>query len=208
MDRQKFLEEQRKALEESIEFFSNSRKPERELWVAKLFITNLNVSFSNQEVRSAQQDPPDVVFRNAQFEIKEILDPGRRRHDEYKQALARANQAEDPTDLLETFTPRGISLKEVVDLISDEVAALEQKYPPEVRKKLDLLFYVNLQHVIGLLEEPSPTFDMLSSAGWRSVSFVKGNWSCILFAAPEAPVFLRGKIGTVSHRQWQEEHRI
>ena len=58
-------------------------------------------------------DPPDVRFRDAAFEIKEILDEGRRRHADLKEGLEKAKAARVPSDLLEPLTPRDITYNEV-----------------------------------------------------------------------------------------------
>ena len=76
------VKERREALVESVRFFGAQRKPEREVWVADHFLENLNIAYSTEEVVSSDDDPPDVIFRDARFEIKEIMDPGRRRHAE------------------------------------------------------------------------------------------------------------------------------
>src|SRR5690348_13841895 len=57
-----------------------------------------------------QQIPPDVKFRDAAFEIKEVLDEGRKRHDEYRDHLRRAWAARSPEELLEPYHPRCIYL--------------------------------------------------------------------------------------------------
>ena len=106
MTDEEYLEAQRKARAESVEFFRASNKPERERWVVREFLTNLGLVFTDAEVRSPDQDPPDVTFREANFEIKEILSKGRRRHQEYKEGLQKALDAESPSDLVEMYTPR------------------------------------------------------------------------------------------------------
>jgi hypothetical protein len=96
-----YLEAQRKARAESVQFFRSSNKPERERWVVREFLTNLGLAFDDAEVQSPNHDPPDVKFRDANFEIKEILSEGRRRHQEYKEGLQQALEATSPADLVE-----------------------------------------------------------------------------------------------------------
>ena len=76
-----YLEAQRKARAESVEYFSAAKKPEREQWVVRTFLTNLGITYTTTEVIEGE-DPPDVQFRSANFEVKEVLDSGRRRHRE------------------------------------------------------------------------------------------------------------------------------
>jgi hypothetical protein len=190
----------RSALEESVRFFSPQNKSERECWVVREFLDNLGVPSTESELRPVTDDPPDVRFREANFEIKEILDQGRKRHKEYKDALQKARAATDPSDLIERFTLRDVSLTEVCDLILADATAIENKYPADVRLQLDLLFYVNLEGVFGLTENPFPRVDALASLGWRSVSFVKGFLSCVLCATRHAPDFIQDSVGRISHR--------
>ena len=83
-------------LEESVRFFDAANKPERERWVANEFLGNLGVEFVESEIQCVADEPPDIRFRSASFEVKEILDKGRRRHLAYKAALEVANSASSP----------------------------------------------------------------------------------------------------------------
>ena len=80
-----------------------------------------------------------------------------------------------------------------------------QKYSPELRRKLDLLFYVNLLNTYAFIESPFPDVTVLSALGWKSVSFVKGYRSCVFAAANEAPKFIRDAVGRVVHRDTEDE---
>lgn len=83
------------------------------------------------------------------------------------------------------------------------MASLENKYAPTVRAHLDLLFYVNLQHVIVLDESPFPDTSTLARYGWRSVSFVKGQTASCFYAAEGAPPWLKEQEGSVRHKVWE-----
>jgi Putative endonuclease, protein of unknown function (DUF1780) len=78
------------AVKESIHFFSSANKGAIERWACTEFLKNIDIDFQPDEVVPQAYDPPDFIFRNASFEVKEILDRGRRRHDEYKDALSNA----------------------------------------------------------------------------------------------------------------------
>jgi hypothetical protein len=145
MDDDAFLNERRRALRESVDYFSNESKPERERWVCKLLLNSLRIPFQEAEVVSSLSEPPDVVFRDAQFEIKEIQAPGRKRHLEYKQALAHALVASTASELIEEFTPVHITPGSIAELVLAKLHELAVKYPPAIRQCTDLLIYVNLQ---------------------------------------------------------------
>jgi hypothetical protein len=199
MDDQEFLAQRIKDLEDSVAYFSPHNKQEGERWVAAAFVENLRVEHTEDEFVSPDDDPPDVIFRDARFEIKEILDPGRRRHDEYKAELKRARTLTDPKDLLQMFRPKDETLCEIYRRCAESTLALERKYPLAVRSDTDLLFYVNLINVFKIIEIPYPDTSGLESSGWRSVSFVKGQRSCCFFARSDAPDFIKQTLGHVSH---------
>lgn len=196
MDDDAFLNERRQALRESIDYFSNDNKPERERWVCKLLLNSLRVPFHEAEVVSSLSEPPDVVFRDAQFEIKEIQAPGRKRHLEFKQALAHALTASTPGELIEEFAPVHITPKGIADLVLAKLDELAVKYPLAIRQSTDLLIYVNLQDCY-LQQGPVPSSELFSSSGWRSVSAAENQAAIVYFAGVAAPSFLRAVQSTV-----------
>lgn len=197
----RFLEDRRRGLKESIEYFSAKNKPERERWVCLTFLENLGIEFDETEVVSPDDDPPDVVFRDARFEIKDVLDPGRHRHTDYKDELRKALETPDPQDLLRQFTPKDITPLQVGDRILTELKRLDDHYAPSVRANLDLLFYVNLiEHFLKV--GPMPMTTTFSPFGWRSISAILGWGSLVFFAAVGAPSLLQSRVGTLTHRKF------
>jgi len=201
MSNQDYLNERRKALKESVEFFAPTRKIEREKWIVAETLTNLGVLFSDMELQPVSDEPPDIRFRGAEFELKEIMDPGRPRHLEYKKALQRASDITDPAELLEPFRPRDTTHTEIYEKVLTTTSELLSKYVPSTGHNLDLLFYVNLQDVMGLIETPFPNVAALCLQPWRSVSFLLGHRTCVLVARNDAPAFIRDAVGKVVHRQ-------
>jgi hypothetical protein len=184
----------------SVEFFASHNKICREKWVVAEFLANLSISYNETELVCGS-DPPDVIFREAQFEVKEIMDEGLERHREYKETLARAKTITDTAELLEFSTPKEISIQKVFARIHSIAAShASKKYSPDVRKQLDLLFYVDLLDVIDIIETPFPDVTILSELGYRSVSFLESHHSCILCTDPSAPSFLHVQPGII-HRE-------
>lgn len=199
MSDDEYLKSIREDLKQSVDFFSSRDKFILEKWVVNNFLTNLSIDYGESELLRGG-DPPDVIFRDAQFEVKEIMDKGRKRHAEFKQALARANVATDPAELLEEYSPKDLTISEVYDLVYTRATDLaERKYPPQVRKQMDLLCYVNLDDVMGLIETPYPDVSFLAALGYRSVSFLDGHRSCVFCAKASAPSFLNLHHG-IAHR--------
>lgn len=104
--RRRFLDERRQALRDSIDYFRTANTQQRNRWTCAELLANLGEPFDEHEILDPPSDPPDIVFRDAQFEVKEILDQGRRRHDEYKAKLKQAEAATDPSELLTHYTPK------------------------------------------------------------------------------------------------------
>lgn len=198
MDERKFIEQRIKDLEDTVAFFGHQNKEERERWVVDAFVRNLGLIPEKGEIASVKDDPPDVEFRDARFEIKEILDPDRHRHYEYKQELERVREITAAKDLLKKFTPKDIDLSEIYQLCHNE-AAKHTKYSNDFKKQTDLLLYVNLHDVMYVKEHPYPDTSGLAATGWRSVSFVMDRRCGCFFARPDAPDFIQQAVGRVSH---------
>ena len=181
-----------KALKESLVFFSNSEKLNREKWVVRRLLHALGVSFKEEEMTEAQE-PVDVAFRDAGFQVKELLDEGRRRTDEFKNKLERAKSVKDLGKLLEHYTPIDISFSEIIQRCFAYAESLlnQLKYGPRECKKIDLLCYFNWldHHVVPLLEVPRKV------VGFRSLSIVSNRYCAVVYASSTAPAFLRDNVG-------------
>ncbi len=201
MTNKEFLADRRDALKVSIRYFSGANKSERERWVAAEFLTNLDIGYEDAEVVASQEDPPDVLFRDCRFEIKEILEPGRKRHDEYKQKYEKSLKAKHPHDLLEDYSPEDFRPAEIGEIVRGAILKCQDRYRPEMRQGMDLLFYVNY---INYLQKPGPvpSPELFASFGWRSISVLEGWTSTIFFASESAPLLLRRNTGVVHRRKF------
>lgn len=204
MDESEFIAESIIALEQSVRYFSLENKAERERWVVETLLENMGISHKSDDVINSEQDPPDVLAFGGRFEIKEILDPNRKRHEEYKQALRRAKVAITSKELFTEFTPIDCSLQEIIELCAARVETLKTKYSSNVMQDMDLLLYVNLQNVFHVNEEFNPDVSAFASCGWRSITFVKGHIACCLYATANSPGWLQGSVGLVHHKVWKD----
>lgn len=188
-----YLEQLRQHAQDTRTFFSNKAKPERERAVCRAFLRTIGINFDNSEVISSKIDPPDVVFRTAQFEVREMLEPGRKRGDEWKAKEARYKSVTSLDKLLQpAFWPTPTTLPE---LVPDVVAALTDKankYGDGCRN-LDVLVYVNLQEKYLMANSPAPRVEQLKVQGWRSVVLLFPPYGVVLFANAGAPDFLAAK---------------
>lgn len=194
-DEQEFIKERQQALRDSIAYYAPERKSEREAWVCCALLDNLGIQYVESDLVNEIMDPPDIRFHAAQFEVKEILDEGRKRHLEYRQELEKALEAERAADLLEQFTPRDITYEQIAKLVMQRLPEWSSHYAPRVVAHLDLLIYVNLLHRILDGRSHLPDLSAIASYGWRSVSVVKGFAGWVLHVREDAPSFLVNALG-------------
>ena len=180
------------ALKESLAFFSNAEKPEREKWVVRRLLQALRVNFKEEEMTEASE-PVDVAFRDVGFQVKELLDEGRRRTDEFKKKLETTKSAKDYSELLEHYTPIDVSFSEISQrcYLYAETLLSKPKYGPRECKNIDLLCYFNWldHHVVPPVEVPN------KEIGFRSLSIVSSRYCAVAYASPNAPALLRGNVG-------------
>lgn|SRR5690606_7075587 len=198
MNEPDFLDLLTRQAEQANEFLSNARKWDRERWVCQRLLESLGVSFSNDEFLPCSPEPPDVRFRDANFEVFFVLDEGRRLNDEWRAELERRRSAFSLSELVRRDGKRR--------RISAE--QLQQRLGPTLRKKasnyrqrdidtsqLDLLAFVSFKQLELDLNTHFPPPTEYLRQGWRSLSLIGGRYARVLFAQPQAPDFLRQNLG-------------
>ncbi|MBC9252224.1 hypothetical protein A9179_18280 [Pseudomonas alcaligenes] len=198
MDDSDYLRLLTRQAEQANDFLSNARKWERERWVCQRLLLSLNVPFRQEEFASSSREPPDVQFREANFEVFFVLDEGRRLNDEWRVELERRRSALSLSQLLRRERrPRRIPATE-----------LQARLAPTLRKKahnyrergidlgeLDLLAFASLKHNLPDFNTPFPPPGEYLRQGWRSLSLVGPTYCRVLFAHADAPDFLRNNLG-------------
>jgi len=183
--------------EQATDFLSNARKWERERWVCQRLLNALNQRHRPEDFGNGGE-PPDVLFREANFEVFFVLDKGRRLNDEWKEELQRRRSALSLSQLLRREPrPRRIAASE-----------LQARLGPTLRKKahnyrergvdlgeLDLLAFISLKREVLDLNSHFPPPSEYLRQGWRSLSVVGPNYARVLFAHDDAPEFLRRNLG-------------
>lgn len=188
-------EERIKALKESLAFFSNTEKLSREKWVVRQLLQTLSIDFKEEEMTEAEE-PVDIAFRDAGFQVKEILNEGRRRTDEFKNKLKKAEKAQDYSELLEYYTPLNISFTEIVQHCYNYAESLiaQSKYGMRECKNINLLCYFNwLDYSIV-----PPIGVLIKEVGFRSLSIVSNHYCAVVYAGPNAPELLKDNVGKVA----------
>ncbi len=181
----------RLAIEESKRFLGREGEFERESWVVARLLQAIGVPFQQHQFEDADE-PVDVAFVDARFQIKELMESDRRRGDELKENLRKLKDAASEVDLLERYTPKDISFSDVVAKTLSKAEKLEEVgYGPSERHFLDLLCYFNYLDYSVI---PPFDFDTVRSS-FRSISIVSNTYCGVIFVSEQAPNFLRSKLG-------------
>lgn len=115
--------------EHAIAFFSDSNWSGRERAVSRAFLRYIGVRFDESEIIAPATEPADVSFRDALFQVREILNPGSRRHHEWKARLARAIGARSISDVTVSWnSPTPMSLSELAENVAEALRAKSRKY--------------------------------------------------------------------------------
>lgn len=197
-ENKEFIAGRVKALEEAVRFFSPQAKEEREKWIAEHFLSFVRPGTPDSEIRWVDAEPWDVLCLGAKFQIKEIQEPGRRRHMDYKEALVKARNVADPNELLEPYTPTTIRAADAQARVVAQLRAWTDKYAPDVAICLDLLVYLNIESSVST--DNLVISDTADLARWRSVSVVCNDCAFVMVAAAGAPNYLREGVGVVRRR--------
>ncbi len=185
-----------KYLEETIKLLSDQEYVER--WTVIEFLTNLDIKFRKNELQKSKEEPTDIKFRDANFQVKAIYDDNRKMLKEYRDDLTKAKKATTFSEAqnLREYTPTDISIQEIANLINEKL----EKYniSPEQYARIDMLFYFNrFSHGIAQnYEFTFPNVDLWKK--WRSVSMVKnGGINFIYWAKDNAPAFIKSNKGKI-----------
>lgn len=201
---QKYIDDLILHTKDTIRFLSNEMKSARERCVCAALLRCLGITFSPDQIRTNTNDPPDLVFRSACFEVIELYDKTRKRLDEYRARLKELQNARCMTDTLVPFhPPKPISYQELLDEIIRALDIKSQKYGKPLCSTLDALVYIGLPHRFLDVTSTIPNFEELISQGWRSVSFLIPPFSHVAFCKSDGPEFL-ALISGQTKREWKD----
>jgi hypothetical protein len=178
-------------------FFSNACKAYRERLTCAMFLRALGIPFAAEELISVPDDGPpdyiDVKFREACFQVCELLDPGRRRQAEANAHVEQLNAAKTCDDTLLGYPSDYVPMShaEVYTRITEALAKKASSYGAPTCAKLDALVHMQLHWRFLDSSSPLPGYEALLQQGWRSVSLVLRLSSHVVYAKEFAPPFLR-----------------
>ncbi|WP_263140295.1 DUF1780 domain-containing protein [Pseudomonas sp. RIT-PI-AD] len=197
MDESDYLRLLTRQAEQANDFLSNARKWERERWVCQRLLQALNLPHRLEEFGGGTE-PPDVLFRNANFEVFFVLDAGRRLNEEWRAELTRRRNAFSLSQLVRREArPKRIPASELLNRLAPTLQKKAHNYGERRLElgELDLIAFVNLKRVVLDFNSPFPPPSDFLRQGWRSLSLVGPTFARVLFAHPDAPDFLRHNLG-------------
>jgi len=187
------LDSLRESAQENLRFFSNEGREARERWVVSEFLARQKMIFAEEELHSRHQSSKtDVEFRDANFQVKEILNPRTKRHEEIKANYDCLLAATNLRDIKwRSFIYDIPQISTIYNLVAAKANSLSIKSNYIIAKaNLDLLFYVTRTYA-SLIQKNEIDSRHLREIGWRSISCLAGNQAIVLFASSHAPAFLR-----------------
>lgn len=181
--------------EDSRTLFSNAHKLDRERMVCRAFLRCIGVPFTEEEIRKGQNEPVDIAFRSASFQITEILDEDRRRGNELSALDKKLRQANCASDFLEPWkTSVPISFEDAAGLVARRLGEKSTKLGGATGcRGIDALAYVNLRgrHLVPTcISDDCAELTAVRAQGWRSASILMIPYGIVWFASDGSPGFL------------------
>ena len=184
--------------EQANAFLSNARKWERERWVCQRLLQGLNIPYHSEDFLQAGQEPPDVLFGDARFEVFFVLDEGRRLNDEWREELQRRRSAYSLSQLVRREArPKRIPASKLLQRLGPTLHKKANNYKERDIDlgQLDINAFSSLKREVLDLNSHFPPPTEYLRQGWRSLSLVGPTFARVLFAQPDAPDFLRNNLG-------------
>jgi Putative endonuclease, protein of unknown function (DUF1780) len=192
----------RKHAAETRSLFSNVGRAERERMIVRAYLRCLGIPFTDSEIFASTEEPIDVRFRTALFQIMEIID-GRKRGQEWAEREQRYKEAQAISDVVEPYVgSTAVSFDKTIKMIADSLAEKSQHYGFANCAALDALTYIDLENSHLWPTGPGNVAEIyaeLERQGWRSVSMIFLPYGMVLTANASAPEFIRSKIGHLSN---------
>jgi Putative endonuclease, protein of unknown function (DUF1780) len=178
--------------------FPTLRRAERERTIVRAFLRSLNVAFADDEISLGNAEPVDVSFREARFQIMEIVGDKKRGLD-WKNREQRYLDAKEAADLVEPYTPSmPISFADISRRVAEGLVPKSRHYRAAGTATVDALVYVDLSNAHLYPTEPQFEPDVenaLRRQNWRSVSMLFVPYGVVLAASAGAPRFLLETFG-------------
>jgi hypothetical protein len=179
---------------ETRNLLSNAQKPERERMVVRAFLRCIGEGFSDDEVQASAEEPVDVNFRSARFQVTDILGD-RKRGDAWRERERRYRAAKRLSEVVEPWTSsEPMSVGDVSQAVSEHLSEKAIHYGVQNCSRLDALVYVDVgdRHLWPVDRgQDSKMVEKWRQQGWRSVSMLFVPYGSVLAAQASAPDFLQ-----------------
>lgn len=199
-DDDSYIEALRADVADARSLMSNSRKPERERMVARALLRCLGVAFKDAEIEAGPEEPVDVAFRGARFQIRDLVG-GRKRNKELAAREKRYREAKTISDVATPFAAStAIPFDRAAELVAETLTEKSLRYGPRLCGTLDAVAYIDLggSHLYPAEADGAPdALDEFRRQKWRSVSMLSLPYGVILTATASSPDFLRDRLGSV-----------
>ena len=206
MDR-KCLQKLRDHARDTRTFLSNKMKSERERAVCRAFLRTIGISFEESEIIAPATEPADVLFRTARFQIRDLLEPDRKRGDNWEKREQTYLSARSLDDVMVPVSlPIPLGFDRLVPELELVLSAKAQKYKRNYKdwcNNIDALVYVDLKDTYLAVDSRMLGLDRLKSQGWRSVSLLFSPFGVEFWTSSTAPEFLRA-ILPGPHMEWKD----
>jgi hypothetical protein len=202
--RDPYLDQLERHAAETRTLFSNAGRHERERKVVRAYLRTSGIAFTEKEIQPGSDEPVDIAFRTARFQIMDIVGD-RQRGRTWKERHQRYSEAKSITDVMEPWTSsEAMPFSEAARMIAGSLNRKARHYGRDNSSALDGLVYVDLggRHLWPL---DAPLDDqgaaMLREQGWRSVSMLFLPYAAVLSVRADAPEFLKERAGFIL-REW------
>jgi hypothetical protein len=195
---QKYKDTMIKAMAEIRRLFSNPNKPEREKMTCRGFLHCMNIKHNDAELIEADNPSFDVIFRQAKFEITEVVGE-RKRDSQLKKLETKYKNATASRDLFVPIeNPEPMLFSEMVQVVRARLGEKFGKRKQQGCENIDALVHIDINNrYLDPVEFSTQAVFAIEAQGWRSASVLIVPYATVLFASDTAPEFLREHVGQV-----------
>ncbi len=196
-----YVKSVKNGLAESVDFFRNHRKGEREIWVASEFLQYLVEDFDRNDVIESTQEPIDVTYSDIGFQVKEIQSEGRKRGKEYNDNFRAITAETVDSDLLKEYRPINIPINDALPRLVAELKRHRTNKYYKLTNEMNVLVYLNLVDTAYMDVEVDYVLVDEEIRHWQSVSVVTNNCAIVLSCNNPTIELLTMNVGTLHFKK-------
>jgi len=190
-----YVKSVRDDLKESVSFFGNRGRQDREVWVLKEFLKYLPADIQDSDIQGSYIEPNDAFYKDIGFQVKEIQTEERKRGKEYKEKLSNINDETKPEHFLEHYSSIHIPLSEALPRVGSELERHRKEKYRNNTNNMNVLVYLNLSDTTYTNAAVDTSLIDRELANWQSVSLVTNNCSIVLSCNDSSNKLLKPLVG-------------